>query len=123
MGPPPQPDTDRGLMAVLSCADTAEWDDTDQEIEAQGTIDTTPVMFEDTGVVILDRPLAEPARTDTFVVTFRTTRSNTRPLRASTAEEWPPEPRAPAVRAPQIRDRAFKHAGIYKIVLRPETKH
>ena len=125
VGPAPQPDTDRSLLAVM-CADTDEWDDTDREIQAQGTIDTEPAMFEDTGVVIVAAKPSDPAPTNKLVVTFRSTESNVtfrRPTRATTAEEWPPEPRAPARQAPQIRERAFKRAGVYRIVTRPDTKN
>ena len=121
--------------AELALDDTDEWDDTDRDMFAQGTIDTSPQMFEDTGVVILDKP-AEPAQSQTLVVTFRQpsvvtfrepTNSNARPAatapRASTADEWPPAPRGPAQAAPQIRDRERKHAGIYTVVTRPDTKN
>ena len=118
VGPAPRPLTDPRRFSVM-IADTAEWDDTDREVEAQGTIDTTPQMFEDTGVVIIDKP----TRTDR--ITFRPPvafRKPTHHPRATTAGEWPPPPREPAVRAPQIRDRTFKHAGIYDVVVRPDTK-
>ena len=114
VGPAPRPP-----LAVM-VADTAEFDDTDRDILAQGTIDTSPQMFEDTGVVIINKP-TELAPTDRFVVTFRrptgTTFRQQRKIlhvRASTAEDWPPSPRVPANRAP-------KHAAVYTIVPRPET--
>jgi hypothetical protein len=113
VGPAPQPDTDRAIHAVM-LADTDEWDDTDQAIEAQGTIDTTPAMFEDTGVVIVDKPT--PSRTsERFAVTFREPSPvRLREPRARTQDEWPPPTRTPA--APKIRDRAFKHAAVYAVV-------
>ena len=125
VGPPPkQPDTDRALVSVM-LADTDEWDDTDREMFAQGTIDTTPQMFEDTGVLILNAP-AQPANSDKLVVTFREPsvvafRKPTNPsppitTRASTAGDWPPPPREPAQPAP-------KRAGFYATVTRPDTKN
>ena len=106
VGPAPRPP-----LAVM-VADTAEFDDAD---------DTTPQMFEDTGVVIIDKP-AVPTTSDRLVVTFRRPSGNVtfrqhrkvRHVRASTAEDWPPSPRQPAIRAP-------KHAAVYTIVPRPET--
>lgn len=121
--PAPAPDTDRDQRAVM-LADTDEWGDTD-ELLAEGTIDTTtPQMFEDTGVVIIDRP-PEPAKSDKLVVTFRDRplvrfKEATQPpaahARASTSAEWPPPPREPAPQAP-------RHAAIIPIVRRPETKN
>ena len=124
VGPPPKPDTDRAVSVML--ADTDEWDDTDPEMFAQGTIDTSPQMFEDTGVLILDAP-PQPTNSDKLVVTFRepsvvTFRKRTDPIeppisaRASTAGGWPPPPREPAQPAP-------KRAGIFAVVTRPETKN
>ena len=124
VGPAPRPLTDPRRFSVM-IADTAEWDDTDREVEAQGTIDTTPQMFEDTGVVIIDRPV-DPLRTDRFAVTFRppppVTFRPTHHPRATTAGEWPPPPREPAIRAPQFRDRTVKRAAVYDVVVHPETK-
>ena len=110
VGPAPTPDTDRGLVAVM-LADTDEWEHTDREIEAQGTIDTDPL--DDTGVVIINKP-EDPANSDNFGITFREPRG----LRAATADEWPPSPREPA---PPIRERALRHASVYTVVVRPET--
>ena len=148
-------------VLVSAVGDTDEWDDTDKDMIAQGPIVTAPAMFEDTGVVIVDRP-AEPMRSDRFMVTFREPNKLPPPLlnfaecsrvefpdepptepfdfelspvhqardvddvavpkeRASTSGEWPPAPRAPA--APQIRERAFKRAGVYKVVVRPDTNN
>jgi hypothetical protein len=115
----PAPDTDRGLLAVM-IDDTDEWDDTDRDVPAQGTIDTTDEMFADTGVHIVDRPVAASSDTDRFAVTFRPARFKPR---ATTADEWPPQPREPAIRAPQFRARAFKRAAIYAVAVRPETKN
>jgi hypothetical protein len=107
-------DTDRGLVAVLVHDDTDEWEDTDREVEAQGTLDQSIEMFEDTGVVIVDRPPATPVPqvSDDFSVTFHRAQSP----RAGTEPAWPPEPREPAIRAPQIRERAFKRARVYRVV-------
>ena len=134
MGPAPKANGGRVSVmfadtAELALEDTGEWDDTDREMFAQGTIDTCPQMFEDTGLVIVNKP-TEP--TDKLIVTFRepsivTFREPTNPSarpaaatapRASTADDWPPTPREPA---PQIRER--KHAGIYTVVTRPDTKN
>jgi hypothetical protein len=115
VGPVPHFD----LPAAMT-ADTDEWEDTDRSIEAQGTIDESPQMFEDTGVVIVDKPAELGAPNDRLVVTFRRPAMVTfREPRAATAEGWPPAPRRPA----PIRERAFKHAAVYTIVARPETKN
>ena len=111
---------DRGQLAAMT-ADTDEWEDTERSIEAQGTLEEVPQMYEDTGVVIVNRP-AEPGQSDRLVVTFREPSSGVTfrepKLRAATAG-WPPEPREPA----PIRERALRHAGVYTVVARPETKN
>jgi hypothetical protein len=121
VGPMPKPsDTD-----ALPSADTGEWDDTDREIVAHDDREFAPAMFDDTGVVIIDKPVepAPPSPTDTLVVTFRKPcRTRRPPPRGSTVADWPPAPREPAARAPQIRERALKNAGVYTVVARPETK-
>jgi hypothetical protein len=132
-------DTDPHVAAQIASADTAEWDDTDREVPAQGPSSSTPQMFEDTGVVIIDKP-TEIQRSDRFAVTFKKQRvtfeeeAPTEPVdvdidvevthqRQATVGDWPPTPREPATRAPQIRDRAFKRAGVYHVVGRPDTKN
>jgi len=128
VGPAPRPNTNPRRFSIMT-ADTAEWDDTDREVEAQGTIDTTPQMFEDTGVVIIDKPV-DPVRTDRLAITFRRSPPPValkRPPhvvhpRATTAGEWPPPPREPATRAPQLRARTIKRAAVYEIVVRPDTQ-
>lgn len=98
----------------------AEFEDTDREI----LVGTTQ-MFEDTGIVIIDKPAEPPGQSDRFVVTFRKPTTaitfreqrprKVRHVRASTADGWPPPPRAPAARAP-------KRTAIYTIVPRPGTE-
>ena len=159
----PLADTDPRVL-VSAVGDTDEWDDTDRDMVAQGPIVTAPAMFEDTGVVIVDRP-AEPTRSNHFIVTFREPSLLPPPLlnfaecsrvefpdepptepfdfelspvhqaheveidvaipreRAGTSGEWPPAPRTPASQAPQIRERAVRHAGVYKVVVRPDTNN
>jgi hypothetical protein len=125
--------------STLGLSDTIEWDDTDRDVTAQGTVETTPLMFEDTGVLVVEASIdPEPAPpSDHFVVTFRRPAvtppdpdtARTRPglfarkQRASTVDDWPPAPRAPAVQSPQIRDRAFRRAAVYTIVNRDDTKN
>ncbi len=122
--------------STLAFGDTAEWDDTDREVVAQGTVETTPLMFEDTGVLIVEASLdPDPAPpSDHFAVTFRNPMpadpdtARTRPglfgkKRASTVDDWPPAPRAPAVPSSQIRERTFRRAAVYTIVHRDETKN
>jgi len=129
-------DTDRSLAAQIATGDTDEWDDTDREVPAQGPPTSTPQMFEDTGVMIIDKPV-EITRSDRFAVTFKPKQRGTfedeaptepvdsmiTPGRQATSADWPPTPREPATRAPQIRERAFKRAGVYHVVGRPETKN
>jgi hypothetical protein len=119
VGPAPTPDIDRGLREVM-LADTDEWEHTDREIEAQGTIDTDPQMFDDTGVVIINRP-EEMTKSDHFVVTFRQPPAvafRKPPPRAATADEWPPSPRGPA---PAGRERALKITSGYTFAARADT--
>jgi hypothetical protein len=119
------------LAATLATGDTDEWDDTDRDVTSQATAVRNAQMFEDTGVVIVNRPAAneEAAITEEvevpvvqhsekLVVTFRAPKT-----RAATHDDWPPAPRQPAVQAPATRDRAFRRAAVYKIVGRPETKN
>ncbi|MDQ3333842.1 MAG: hypothetical protein M4D80_01550 [Myxococcota bacterium] len=115
-------DTEVGISAVM-LADTDEWEHTDREIEAQGTIDTDPQVFEDTGVVIISKPDA-PAKSEHLLVTFRQPSTVSfrepapRAARAPTSDEWPPSPREPAQ---PIRERALKSAGVYTVIARAET--
>ena len=124
VGPPPPADTDRRITAI-AFSDTGEWDDTDRDVPAQAKIETTPEMFEDTGVMIIEKPVPQEvsiAESDRFSITFKEpTNPLAQPARASTAGGWPPPPRKPATPAPQIRERAFKRAGVYKSVGRPDT--
>ena len=110
-------DTDRGLVAVVAHDDTDEWDDTDRDIEAQGTLDQSvgPAdqaigMFEDTGVVIVNKPPVTPVPqvTEDFAVSFHRAPSP----RAGTESAWPPPPREPA----PISERAFRRARVYRVV-------
>jgi hypothetical protein len=130
VGPAPQSDTDRRLAAIAlvdALVDTLEWDDTDRDVPAQGKIETTPQMFEDTGVMIVDspteRPVAQTAIEPVEIVETPRFEIRFKNQRATTAGDWPPEPRKPAIKSPQIRERAFRRAGVYKSVGRPDTKN
>lgn len=111
-------DTDRGVMVVFAHADAEESDDTDRDVEAQGTLDRSTEMFEDTGVVIVNKPPAMSLSqvSDDFTITFRHPRAGTEPA-------WPPKPRQPAIKAPLIRERAFKRARVYRVVNLLDTKN
>jgi hypothetical protein len=138
--PTPVSDTD-GLRIVVHIAEALA--DTDRDVQAQAPDEILPMMLEDTGVVIVERPTSGEG----FMITLRgtiddpgtvnfaeasridweddaTTDAREIPvphaLRAGTAGEWPPTPRAPA---PTIGDNRTRRAKVYTIVPRPDTKN
>lgn len=141
-------DTEVGVILQADTDPLVIAADTDRDIATPRHASPNPIMFEDTGMVIVDRPLA-PTCSDRLVITFRrptpppwpeidfaeasrvefaddeppteTFEPTPRSTRASTSAEWPPPPREPAAEAPPIREHTSRRAAVYAVVTRPDT--